>query len=125
MQVPIPPPIQAAMDAVPTAQREILMALRRMILETATGDIEETLKWGQPSYRATGSNKGTPIRIGLNKSGSTALFTHCQTSVISDFRALFPDEFSYEGNRALIVEDTSKSALLRSFIKSALTYSKG
>ena len=47
--------VKAVFDGYPEPIRSKLMALRSMIFETArrtdgVGDIEETLKWGQPSY---------------------------------------------------------------------------
>ena len=47
------PAVEAVFDAYPEPARGRLMALRRLILETAAategvGPLEETLKWGQP-----------------------------------------------------------------------------
>ncbi len=49
------PEIAALFDAYPEALKDRLLALRQLIFDTASaieavGPLEETLKWGQPSY---------------------------------------------------------------------------
>lgn len=123
------PAVARAFDAFPQAVRADLLALRALIFEVAAetpeaGPIEETLKWGQPAYLTQKTKSGTTIRLGAPKAGGFAIYTHCQTSLIADFRALFAAEFSYEGNRAICFAagetvDRDKIALL---IRRALTY---
>lgn len=103
--------------------------LRSLIFEIAThlpevGEIEETLKWGQPSYLTSKPKSGSPIRLGIPKTGGFGIYTHCQTTLISDFQNLFPDDFTYEGNRAIHFNsgDDIPFDKLRMFISSALTY---
>ena len=62
----------------PRAARAKLGALRKLILATAArtqgvGEIEETLKWGQPSY-LTKSKSSTTIRIDRHGERHYALF---------------------------------------------------
>lgn len=50
----------------PPEVRELVMRLRQLALDTAAelaevGDVEETLKWGEPSYV---SRTGSTIRLG-------------------------------------------------------------
>lgn len=123
------PAVEAAFNAFPEPERAGLLELRELILTTAAetpeaGRIEETLKWGQPAYLTPETKSGSTIRLGLPKTGGFAIYTHCQTSLISDFQALFPDEFTYEGNRAIHFESGTPLPLepLRLLIKSALTY---
>ena len=57
--------------AYPAKLREKLMRLRQLIFETAAqlqdvGPLEETLKWGQPSYLTKQSKSGTTIRVKEN-----------------------------------------------------------
>ena len=102
-----------------------MLALRALIFELAEqtpncSPVEESLKWGQPSYRVA---KGTPLRLGVASSGATAVFAHCQTQVIPEFRAVFPNDFTYDGNRAVhLSPGPLPLALLRLLIKAALTY---
>ena len=108
--------------------RVALEGLREMIFDVATGltevtGVEESLKWGQPSY-APKPKTGTPIRLGTTKSGQVAVFTHCQTTVMSDFRALAPPEMKFDGNRAVHLSPDMPIPLaqITPLIRAALTY---
>lgn len=122
------PAVAAAFDAFPDEARPGLLAMRDLIFEVAAetdgvGALEETLKWGQPAYLTPETKSGSTIRLGAPQDGGAALYAHCQTTIISDFRGLFPDEFSYEGNRAVrfAEDDDLKPEALSLLIKSALT----
>lgn len=106
-----------------------LAQLRALILSTAAdlpevGAIEETTKWGQASFAPTRPRTGTPLRLGEPKAGGFAIYAHCATSVISDFQALFPDDFRYDGNRAVLFNgpDDIQPDKLRLLIAAALRY---
>lgn len=120
--------VNSAFEAFPDEVRPILGRLREIILEVAAtskgvGEIEETIKWDQPLYLTKRTKSGTAIRLGVTKSGKPALSTHCQTTVVSDFQSHFPNDLTYEGNRAFIVEDLDAAeTLLKQFISSAMTY---
>ena len=125
------PAVAAVFDAYPAELRSSLLHLRRLILETGVatqgvGRLEETLKWGQPSYLTPETKSGSTIRIDRLKSGDGgyALFVHCQTTLIPTFRELYPDELSFDGNRAIVfgeADDIPEEAL-RHCIALALTY---
>lgn len=115
----------------PAPLRAKLAALRSLILRTAAetegvGPIEETLKWGQPSYLTAVSKSGSTIRIDRVKSesGKYAMYFHCQTGLVATFRELYPDLFVYQGNRSIVfdVRDKIDKAALRHCIARALTY---
>ncbi|SDI91614.1 protein of unknown function (DU1801) [Lutimaribacter saemankumensis] len=130
------PQTRFASDAVSSAfagfaqpARAHLLRLREMILETASdtpaaGRIEETLKWGQPAYLTPETRSGSTLRLGVPKTGGYAIYAHCQTSLISDFRMLFPDDFAYDGNRAVLFDAETAPDLdkLRLLVSRALTY---
>ena len=74
MQVrPFPnPAVAQAFEACPAPLGANLLALRELIFRTAAetpgvGEIEETLKWGEPAYVTTASKSGSTIRIGWKK----------------------------------------------------------
>jgi hypothetical protein len=74
----------AVFRAYPPALRRKLLALRRLILETArktdgVGAIEETLRWGQPSFLTSQTGSGSTIRIDAVKAhpGRYAIYFHC------------------------------------------------
>jgi hypothetical protein len=117
--------------AYPKPIKTRLLALRRLILDTASktagvGELEETLKWGQPSYLTTESKSGSTIRIDRVKSSANqvALYFHCQTDLVATFRELYPEELTYSGNRAVILnaDDDIPEAALRHCVGLALTY---
>ncbi|AVO39570.1 DUF1801 domain-containing protein [Pukyongiella litopenaei] len=130
----ISPPFQSAaveqlFARFPDAERAGLLGLRRLIFDTAAGipdvgRIEEALRWGQPAYLTPDTGSGSTIRLGLPKAGGYALYVHCQTTILPDFRSLFPDAFDYEGNRAVLFRPgrTPDDDKLRLLIAAALTY---
>lgn len=122
--------VENAFMAFPVDAREKLLKLRALIFDVAAdtpeaGSLIETLKWGQPSY-LTPTRSGTTIRLGAPKGGGVAIFTHCQTTVLSDFQAQFGDAFAFDGNRALLLPMSGalQTRPLRLLIKSALIYHK-
>ncbi|MCK0126755.1 DUF1801 domain-containing protein [Gelidibacter sp. F2691] len=126
----IPDPlVQKAFQDFPDNVRADLLGLRDLILKTAAelpeiGTLQETLKWGQPAYLTPETGAATTIRLAVPKSGGYALYTHCQTSVMSDFQTLFSDELKFEGNRAVLFaagEDLPEGPVI-ALITRALTY---
>jgi len=115
----------------PDTLKPKMMHLRQVIFDTAAGTqgvgrLEETLKWGQPSYLTPDTKSGTTVRIDQVKSaeGRYGLFVHCQTSLISTFRELYGDRLEFDGKRCVIFktdEDPPEEAL-RHCIALALTY---
>jgi hypothetical protein len=125
------PTVEATFDAYPKPLKAKLLALRRLILDTAkttkgVGAVEETLKWGQPSYLTPETKSGSTIRIDAIKSdaGRYAVYFHCQTNLVETFRQLYPDEFDFGGNRCIILDAADKvpEAALRHCVALALTY---
>ena len=107
-----------------------LMALREIIFRIASesveiGRIEETLKWDNPSYLTHGPKSGTTIRLSSVRTNELqyAISVHCQTSLISDFRQLYP-ELRYDGNRSILFDVNAElpQTTVEHFISSALTY---
>jgi uncharacterized protein DUF1801 len=122
--------VDAAFDSYPKPIKTKLLALRRLILDTAkatkgVGRIEEALKWGQPSYLTPETGSGSTIRIDRVKSADNqvAVFFHCQTDLVDTFRELYP-KLSYSGNRAILLDAGKKlpEAELRHCVALALTY---
>jgi Domain of unknown function (DU1801) len=111
-----------------------LLVLRELIFDIAkttegVGPIEETLKWGEPAYMTAQSKSGSTIRLGWKKSKPTqyAMYFNCQTNLIESFRTLFPNDFKFEGNRAIVFDDDDEDVpinvdALCFCIAAALTY---
>lgn len=93
-------------------------AVRSLIYEVAMADpevgpLEETLKWGQPSYLTTDSGSGSTIRVDWREKypNELVIFLNCRTTLVDRYRQQFPDMFHYEGTRALVIRqnhDVSK-----------------
>jgi len=118
-------------DTYPKTIKEKLTALRSIIFEVASkhteiGELEETLKWGQPSYLTPHSKSGSTIRIDQIKTmpGHYAIYFHCQTNLVETFRTIFPSQFSYQCNRAIIfnINHQIPQKELKQCILLALTY---
>ena len=125
------PTVAKVFETFPATIRPKLMALRKLIFETAAatngvGPITETLKWGEPAYLTVASKSGSTIRIGWKKSSprNYAMYFHCQTNLVDSFRTLFPTELNFEGNRAIVFYefDAVPIAPLAACIAMALTY---
>jgi Domain of unknown function (DU1801) len=124
------PAVDAVFNAYPKPIKAKLLALRRLIFDTATtttgvGALQETLKWGQPSYLTTETKSGSTIRIDRIKSAADqyAVYFHCQTDLVETFRGLYP-ELSFGGNRSIILnaQDELPEPALRHCVALALTY---
>jgi hypothetical protein len=122
--------VLALLQSYPDDLRDVLLKLRALILTTAkqsgeVGEVHETLKWGQPSYLTVRPKSGTTIRIDRDNSGmgDIALYVNCQTSLVSDWRVLFPD-FTFGGDRSvhLMLSDPWPEPALSQMILMALTY---
>ncbi|WP_421726447.1 DUF1801 domain-containing protein [Bauldia sp.] len=125
------PAVAAVFDSYPPRLRKKLKALRALILKTAAdtdgvGPLTETLKWGQPSYLTEATGSGTTVRIDAVKGAPHryALYVHCQTRLVEAFRELYPDQLTYEGNRAILFDANRPvpETPLRHCIAMALTY---
>src|ERR1700686_865979 len=125
------PAVDAVFRAYPKPIKARLLALRRLIFDTAkatkgVGALQETLKWGQPSYLTAETKSGSTIRIDQVKSAANqyAVYFHCQTDLVETFRELYPREFSFGGNRSILLDagDKIPEPPLRHCLALALTY---
>ena len=108
-----------------------LRELRKLVLEVAektdgVGQIEECLKWGQPSFVTVRPKSGSTVRIDAisDTDDKYAMYFICNTSLVDQFREIYPDTFEYQGNRAIIF-DTNQPVPeeeLRHCVAMALTY---
>jgi hypothetical protein len=102
------PDVARLFKAYPSALRGRLMALRELVFDTArktpgVGALTETLKWGQPSYLTAATGSGSTVRIDRHKADDGyAVYFHCQSGLVGQFRALYPDTFRYQGERAIL-----------------------
>ena len=118
-------------ESYPAALRRKLLALRELIFKTAAstagvGELQETLKWGEPAYVTTKTKSGSTVRIAWKKSSPQhyAVYFNCNTTLVETFRSLFPREFKFEGNRAIIFSESEvvPTDSLAFCVGAALTY---
>ena len=107
------------------------MFLRQLIYDTAAliegiGKIEETLKWGEPSYLTPESKIGSTIRIAWKESRKEqySLFFKCTANLVPAFKEKFPQNFQFGGNRSIDfnLNDDVPEKELKQCIALALTY---
>ena len=122
------PKVSQVFEKHPEPIRKKLLFLRQLILETASEtegieQLEETLKWGEPSYL---TKKGSTIRINSKKSDSNqyAIYFNCKTILVETFREIYRDTFCFEDNRAIVFNQGDKIPIeqLKHCIALALTY---
>jgi hypothetical protein len=125
------PEVKAVFESYPQKIRTKLMFLRQLILETAAsfngvGEIEETLKWGEPSYLTPQTKSGSTIRINWKKSQENqyAMYFKCTANLVPAFRERYPKEFKFEGNRSIVfnIDEEIPVKELKKCIALALTY---
>lgn len=103
--------------------------LRDLIFKAAAeheqiGTLDETLKWGQPSFTPKKKRIGSSVRLQTNKDGTMSLMFICHTGLVNRFRELYDTELIFEGTRAIVVSEISESNTppLKHCIAMALTY---
>ena len=121
--------VESVFNSYPQEMRGKLLHLRSLIFETAAaikevGKIEETLKWGEPSY-ITPSKIGSTIRIAWKKKEDQySIFFKCTANLVPAFKEKFPLTFNFGDNRSIDFDLNSKvpEKELKKCIAMALTY---
>ena len=122
------PEVESKFQSYPKEIKSKLSYLRKLILEVATEidsieEIEETLKWGEPSYLVKG---GSTIRIDWKTKtpNQYAMYFKCTSKLVGTFREVYSDTFKYEKTRAILfnLEDEVPKAALKDCIGLALKY---
>lgn len=125
------PGVAAIFASYPPKLQKKLLALRKLILDTAAklpevGELQETLKWNQPSYLPVKQRVGTTIRIDAIRDSETeyAMYVPCSTTLIADFRKKYGKGFNYEKQRAIQfkVNEALPRKEIADLVKMALTY---
>ena len=111
----------------PDNARVRLEELRNLVFQVASelelGEVDETLKWGEPSYSVKTSS---PLRMDwkLKFPNNSYLFFNCQTKLVDTFRELYGDELVFQGNRAIVLTLSKPlpETIIKSCLELALTY---
>lgn len=114
----------------PGSVRSQMEKLRELVLEAASEvdgleNLEETLKWGEPSYL---TKHGSTVRMDWKekKPDQYAMYFKCTSKLVPTFKELYQDTFTFEGDRAIVFKLDEKILKneLKHCIKLALTYHK-
>ncbi|MBF4237648.1 MULTISPECIES: DUF1801 domain-containing protein [Vibrio] len=114
-------------DEYPENVRIRLEELRNLVFQIVSeldlGDVDESLKWGEPSYSV---KTGSPLRMDwkLKSPNNYYLFFNCQTKLVDTFRELYCEELEFQGNRAIVLSLSKPlpEAAIKSCLELALTY---
>jgi len=109
----------------PVVQKK-LHFLRKLIIDAAEElelALEETIKWGEPSYI---TKKGSTIRIDWKpkKPDQYAIYFKCTSKLVNTFKEIYGDQFRYETTRAIVFafDDEIPEQSLKECIGMALQY---
>ncbi|EGR2394589.1 DUF1801 domain-containing protein [Vibrio cholerae] len=119
--------VRERFDEYPENARIRLEELRNLVYQIASelelGEVNETLKWGEPSYSV---KAGSPLRMDWKQKSpdNYYLFFNCQTKLVDTFREQYGEELVYQGNRAIVLTLSSPlpETVIKSCLKLALTY---
>ena len=129
--IPINIEVAAVYNSYPQKIKSKLLILRQLVYDTAAsiegiGEIEETLKWGEPSYLTPISKTGSTIRIAWKESQKEqySIFFKCTANLVPAFKEKFPQKFKFGGDRSIDfnVNDDVPVKELKQCIALALTY---
>jgi len=129
--ISINPEVAVVFNSYPQEIRTKLLFLRKIILKTAdsleeVGELEETLKWGEPSYLTPKTKSGSTIRIAWKKSQEEqySIYFKCTANLVPAFKEKYPKAFRFGGNRSIDfnIDDEVPVKALKSCIALALTY---
>jgi hypothetical protein len=122
--------VEIVFNNYPVHVRKKLSYLRELVLETSKetegiDQLEETLKWGEPSYLA---KKGSTIRIDWKEKtpDQYAMYFKCTSKLVPTFKMKFGDLFKYEGDRAIVFQLEEKIPVneLKKCVSLGLQYHK-
>ena len=123
--------VAAVFNTYPQNMISKLMFIRQLIYDTAAaleevGELEETLKWGEPSYLTPKSKSGSTIRIAWKETQEDqySIFFKCTANLVPAFKEKYPQTFRYGGNRSIdfMSGDDIPVNELKQCIALALTY---
>lgn len=130
LKIKTSPEVALVFSNYPETVRIRMLYLRELVLQTAKETdgllfLEETLKWGEPSYL---TKNGSTLRMDWKARTpyQYAMYFKCTSRLVETFRLLFKNSFDFEGKRAIVfqLEDDIPGEELKACIKAALTYHK-
>jgi len=128
LKIKTDPRVEGVFNTYPEHVKNKIQHLRSLILDVANqsqdiSEIEETLKWGEPSYLV---KKGSTLRIDWKpkKPDQYAMYFKCTSKLVETFKVVFKDTFEFEGHRAIVfkLDDSIPETELKQCIGAALKY---
>jgi len=119
--------VKQKFETYPSNIKQKLLVLRETILliagELSLMDLQETLKWGEPSYM---TKRGSTIRFDWKEKHPQqfCIYFNCKTSLVNTFKELYSDTLKFDGNRAIVIDinESIAWAELKHCIKLSLRY---
>ena len=130
LQLKINPEVELIFNNYPDFVRDKMLKLRELVLEVAdetnaVNELEETLKWGEPSYL---TKIGSTVRMDWKSKSPNqyAVYFQCTSRLVETFKMIFKNTFDYQGKRAIVfqLDDEVPINELKYCFKAALTYHK-
>lgn len=117
-------------NSYPKTVKKQMLFLRELVFKSASkiedlSKLEETLKWGEPSYV---TKHGSTLRMDWKSKNPNqyAIYFQCTSSLVSTFKIIYKSTFKFEGNRAIVFNLNEKIPVkeLQHCIILTLTYHK-
>lgn len=128
MRVTENPSVDDKINAYPASIAQHLLALRQAVFDVAksiedTDELVEILKWNEASYTCR-RRSTVPLDWKPPNPERCAMCCNCSTRLIKTFRVMYPEEFTFQGNRALLFNVNKRPSMdaVRHCIHSALRY---
>ena len=130
MQIKCDPKVKTVFDNYPEHVKKQMLQLRELVLSAALEidgleNLEESLKWGEPSYL---TKNGSTVRMDWKKKNPEqfAIYFKCTSKLVPTFKSIYKNKFKFEGTRAIVfkLNDQIPEAELKHCISMALTYHK-
>ena len=130
MELTSDPKVKEVFDNYPKPVQDQMLHLRALVLSAASeieglNKLEETLKWGEPSYL---TKHGSTVRMDWKEKNPEqfAVYFKCTSRLVPTFKEIYKDMFNFEGNRAIVFKLNEKipEIELKHCISMALTYHK-
>lgn len=130
LKIKTSPEFETKLASYPDTVRDKMIYLRKLVHESAEelqeiSDLEETLKWGEPSFL---TKIGSTLRMDWKEKNPDQyqMYFKCTSRLVETFKIVYGDQFEYEKSRAIIFQLDEKvpTKEIKKCIKAALKYHK-
>ncbi len=130
MKLTSDPRVKDVFEKYPKSVQKQMQHLRKLVLEAAAEidgleKLEETLKWGEPSYI---TKHGSTLRMDWKEKtpDQYAVYFKCTSQLVPTFKTIYKNTFRFENTRAIIfkLHEQIPEEELKHCMKLAMTYHK-